>query len=391
MVEEEEMAERDESLGGWAEAWERWRELQAEAFRSWMEAWGSTLSGAYPGWKGVGSEKGEGAGTGSKAAALFREWGEHARELMSRFGVPAAGLGPDTFLRAFHAAEVYGGLYSLWMEMWEDYRRALGQEGGLDLEAVHALLDKWAERYRELVDKVFVPALPEPLQWVAELYSGEIPLLAGGLAAHFWAPWVEFARSMSQRGFNLERPTPETALKVYEEWRKAYEESYGRLLRMPAMGYYREAMEKYSKAMDSLNEFGIVLAEFYATLQGAGTRGLEKLLERMASLRGEEDEGLMSFRDFYRLWWQTNEDIYVELFRTEEFSRLLGQLVDKGMEFRSAFQAYVEEVSKELPFPNRSEMDHLYRTLDRLRREVRTLKRDLQELKGAAAGKGGEG
>ncbi|MDI6874210.1 MAG: poly(R)-hydroxyalkanoic acid synthase subunit PhaE [Actinomycetota bacterium] len=385
------MAENGGSRLEWMETWRRWQELQAEAFRLWLEAWGNTLSGAFPGWRTPSGGEGEREAGAGGAVSLFQEWMEYNRDLMSRFGIPVTGVGPETFLRTFHSAEIYGELYSLWMEMAEDYRRAVGEKGEFDLEALHALLDRWAEKYRELVDKVFTPALPEPLQWVAELYSGEIPLLAGGLTAQFWAPWAEFARSMSRRGFSLERPTPETALKVYEEWRKAYEESYGRLLRMPAMGYYRESMEKYAKTMDSLNEFGIALAEFYAALQGAGIKGFERLRERMASMREEGGDGLMSFRDFYRLWWQTNEDIYVDLFRTEEFSRLLGQLVDKGMEFRSAFQAYVEEISKELPFPNRSEMDHLYRTLDRLKREVRSLKKELREMRGAPTGSGGEG
>ncbi len=372
----------------WSDTWKRWRELQAEAMRMWMEAWGSTLSGGFPGWRAASGEAGKKAG---EAEALFREWMDHTRELMSRFAVPFTGVGPETFLRAFRSLEVYSGLYSLWMQMYEDYRRSVGKEGEFDLEAVHALLDRWAERYRELVEKVFAPALPEPLQWVAELYSGEIPLLLGGLTAHFLAPWAEFARSMAGRGMSLERPSPETALQVYEEWRKAYEESYGRLLRMPAMGYYRETMEKYTRTMDSLNEFGIALAEFYAALQAAGARGFEKLKERLASLGEEGGEEPMSFRDLYRLWWQTNEDLYVELFRTEEFSRLLGQLVDKGMEFRAAFRAYVEEISKEMPFPNRSEMDNLYRTLDRLKREVRSLRKELDGLRKEAAGTGGEG
>ncbi len=390
-MKEEKMAENG---GGWpdmTEALKRWQELQAEAFRMWMEAWGNTLSGAFPGWRTPSARKGEKEKTAGEARSLYREWTEHVRELLTGFGAPVTGVGPETFLRVFRTAEVYNKLYSLWMEMYEDYRRAAGEEGEFDLEALHDLMEKWADRYRELVDQVFAPALPEPLQWVAQLYSGEMPLLAGGLTIHFWAPWAEFARSMSKKGLSLERPTPEVALEVYEEWRRAYKESFGRLLRMPAMGYYREAMEKYAKTMDSLNEFGIVLAEFYATLQGTGAKAMERLQERLASLREEGGEGLMSFRDLYRLWWQTNEDIYVDLFRTEEFSRLLGQLIDKAMDFRSNFRAYVEEASKELPFPNRSEMDHLYRTLDRLKREVRSLKKELRDSGIAAAGSVGEG
>jgi polyhydroxyalkanoate synthesis regulator phasin len=105
--------------------------------------------------------------------------------------------------------------------------------------------------------------------------------------------------------------------------------------------------------------------------------------EKLAAMQVEGKAQPMSFRDLYRMWWETSEELYIELFRTEEFSKLQGQLVDKGMQFRRDFQAYVEEATKELPFPNRSEMDHLYKIVDKLKREVRTLKKELKELRGA--------
>jgi class III poly(R)-hydroxyalkanoic acid synthase PhaE subunit len=192
---------------------------------------------------------------------------------------------------------------------------------------------------------------------------------------------------MSGSGMRMEKPSPQAATEMYEGWRKAYEESYGRLLRAPAMGYYREAAEKLRHAVDSITEFNIILSEFYASLQGTGARSFEKLQEKLASMQAEGKAEPISFRDLYRLWWETSEELYIELFRTEEFSKLQGQLVNKGMQFRRDFQAYVEEATKELPFPNRSEMDHLYKSVDRLKREVRSLKKELKDLKGA----GGEG
>lgn len=387
--EEEKMEEKESAWFDWADVWGRWQRAQADALRAWMESWGGALSGWVSGQPGT-AEEGEG-GSGYEAMALYRRWMDYMRDMVGRFVMPAAGVGPETFARMFHGADVYARLHALWMQMYEDYRRSLGEGGAYDPEALRGLLEKWGERYREVVEEVFAPALPEQLRWVAELYSGDIPLAAGGLMLHLWAPWATFAQRMVSRGVNMRQPSPREAVEVYEEWRKAYEESFGRLLRAPVMGYYRETLEKYAKTMDSLNEFGIVLAQFYAYLQGAGGVGFEKLQERLMEMEGKGEGGPMSFRDFYRLWWQTNEDIYVELFRSDEFARLLGQLVDKGMQFRAAFRAYVEEAAKELPFPNRTEMDHLYKTVDRMKREIRLLKKELAEMRGGAGSATEEG
>lgn len=364
-----------ESGAAWVDLWRTWQRMQAEAYRGWMDMW-------LRAWGKPGGSEGAGApGASDTPGDLYRQWAEFTRELMERFAAPAQGVGPETFAKMFQSADVYANLYAMWAGLYERYRKAVGEGGDLDVKALGGLLEEWAEEYRELVRKVFAPALPGQLQWVAELYSGEIPLMAAGLMAKIWAPWYEYAREAAAKMTGLDQPSPEAAVGLYEGWRKAYEESFGRLLRAPAMGYYREAAEKLVQAVDSLNEFNLVLAEFYASLQGAGSKGLERLQERLASMQEEGKGGPMSFRDLYRLWWQTNEDIYIELFRTEEFSRLLGSLVDRGMQFRRAFQAYVEEITKELPFPNRSEMDHLYKTVDRLKRDVRSLKKELAALK----------
>lgn len=356
--------------------WKRWQETQADMFKGWMDAWTRVAGGWGQGGEGVERSVPD-------AMDFYRRWAEYVQEMMGKFSVPAEGIGPEAFMRMFQTADVYSQLYAMWLEMFEAYRKAAGEGGEYDFEAVSKVLEKWSEQYREIVQKVFAPALPSQLQWIAELYDGEIPLLASGLLMRLWAPWYEYGRRMADQGMKMEKLSPEAAVGVYEGWRKAYEESFGRLLRAPAMGYYREAAEKLRYTVDSLAEFNIMLSEFYAQLQAAGTRSFQKLQEKLAAMQVEGKAQPMSFRDLYRMWWETSEELYIELFRTEEFSKLQGQLVDKGMQFRRDFQAYVEEATKELPFPNRSEMDHLYKIVDKLKREVRTLKKELKELRGA--------
>ncbi len=368
------MPERTDSH---SDVWKKWQEAQAEMFKGWMDAW-TRMAG---GW-GQGGERPDGRPE-PDASELYRRWMDSVQEMTARFTPPAGGIGPDAYAKMFQAADVYARLHAMWVEMFEAYRKAAGEGGEYDFNAVKEVLEKWSGQYREIVQKVFAPALPPQLQWIAELYDGEIPLLASGLLVHLWSPWYEYGRRMVDRAMSMEKLSPEGTVEAYGAWKKAYEESFGRLLRAPAMGYYREAAEKLRYTVDSLAEFNIVLSEFYAALQGAGARSFEVLQRKLGSLQAEGTAEPMSFRDLYRLWWETSEELYIDLFRTEEFSRLQGQLVDKGMQFRRDFQAYVEEATKELPFPNRSEMDHLYKAVDRLKRDVRALKAEVKELTGA--------
>jgi class III poly(R)-hydroxyalkanoic acid synthase PhaE subunit len=203
-----------------------------------------------------------------------------------------------------------------------------------------------------------------------------------GLATHLFAPWMDLTRRLQDRQMKGELMSPQAAGQVYEEWRTAWEDSFGRILRAPVMGYYRESVEKLSHAINSYTEFNIVLAEFYASIEGAAMQALETMQQKLADLEVEKGPDALSFRDIYSLWWQTNEQVYEELVRTDEFGRLLGKLVDRGMQFRADFQTYIEEVTKELPFPNRSEMNHLYKAVYQMKHEIRRMSKELAELKG---------
>ena len=362
--------------------WKTWQETQANIYKPWMDFWGQ----AFSGWQGQGIRGPQEAV--SEGQQPYNRWLDYIQEMMSKFGFPTEGLGPEIFQRLFESAGVLNKLGSLLADLYQTFNKVAREGGQYSFDAMSGELDAWSDEYRKLIEEVIAPIFPEQLRWMPELYSGEIPLMYTGLTMHLWAPWLDFTRRLADKQAKGELLAPQSTIKVYEEWRTAWEDSFGRVLRAPAMGYYREAVEKLSRSVNSYTEFNIMLAEFYASIEGAAMQALRAMQERLAQLQAERDAEPLSFRDIYSLWWQTNEQVYEELFKTDEFSRLLGQVVDRGMQFRTDFQSYMEEITKELPFPNRSEMDHLYKTVYQLKRDVRRLSRELAELKGEPAGHG---
>jgi|GEM_PF-1212371 len=366
----------------WMDFMGRWPSMQGDIFRRWMEAWARAAAPAPGAGKGsrAGREEGDEAGA---AGDIFRQWLEYLQELMRRFPAAQPGDGPLAFARMLSSAETYMRLYAWWSDFLRELQeRAAG--GQLDSRLFDELFHKWSQGYEEMVKGIFGSALPESLQWMAELYSGDAYRLLVDEAVHFWSPWIDLMISGAGKMMRGEAQGIEGLTEAYEEWRRAYEESFGRLIRMPAMGYYRETVEKFGKALDDLVEFNLALADFYAALGEGSRKGMERLQAKLAEALSSDDGGPSSFRELYRIWWQTNEEVYIEIFRTEEFARLLGRLVERGMNFRESYRKFLEEATKELPFPNRSEMDSLYKTVYDLRKEVRSLRKELAELKGDA-------
>jgi len=375
-------AKQNPPSGDWSRQWKTWQEMQSSFSKPWMDFWGQAFGGG-PGQAPSGTQE-----SASGGQQLYNRWFDYMQEMMSGFGLPREGAGPEAFQRLFESAGIIEKLFSMLGELYQTYNRVVQEDGQYSFDSMSGKLDTWSDEYRKLVSEVVAPLFPEQIRWVPELYSGEFPLMYTGLGMHLWAPWLDLTRRLADKQIKGELMAPQSAIQVYEEWRRAWDDSFGRALRAPVMGYYREAVEKLSHTVNSYTELNIVLAEFYSSIEGAAMQALQTMQERLAEVQSEKGAEPLSFRDVYSLWWQTNEQVYEELFKTEEFGRLLGQVVDRGMQFRTDLQSYIEEITKELPFPNRSEMDHLYKAVYEMKHQIRSMSQELSELRGKPAEQG---
>ncbi len=78
-------------------------------------------------------------------------------------------------------------------------------------------------------------------------------------------------------------------------------------------------------------------------------------------------------------WLNTANDFLVNMQRSDEFLNAQRKLVNASTEYKLRQKNIVEEYCEALSIPTRSEVDDLHHTVYQLRREVRTLKRQLTD------------
>ncbi len=78
--------------------------------------------------------------------------------------------------------------------------------------------------------------------------------------------------------------------------------------------------------------------------------------------------------------WTINEEVYQELFRSEEFSKLSREVNSRGLLFRKWIDDVFEQILKFTSLPSKRDMDEIYRTLYDLKKEVRNQKSAMKEL-----------
>ncbi len=157
----------------------------------------------------------------------------------------------------------------------------------------------------------------------------------------------------------------------------AFERTFGRLLNSPGLGFTREINETVARAFDAWLDFRRISIEYQGVLAGAWTNVFEGVMLNLVE-RSENDKPITNVRELIRLWTDTADTSLEKIFRSEDYVRIQGQLMDTAMNYRVREQEVVELMMKSGYVPTRSEVDEAHRNIYELRKEVRALKKVLK-------------
>ena len=150
----------------------------------------------------------------------------------------------------------------------------------------------------------------------------------------------------------------------------------------PAFGYTREMQERWQALLKAKSEYFEKTAAYHALLLKASQRGMEYFENKLAE-RSEAGRQIESARSLYDLWVDAAEEAYSEVALSPEFRAVYGEMVNAQMRLRQAIQIEVEQQTKALGMPTRTEVDGSHRKVHELQREMRALKRQLADLTAA--------
>ena len=151
-------------------------------------------------------------------------------------------------------------------------------------------------------------------------------------------------------------------------------------LSMPGIGYNRETQEKIQKLIklsaiyqDNNNEYQSVMAE----LNHKALELMRKKILRMS----QQGEDINSMRQIYNLWIESNEKVYADYAFTKEFSELNGRLVNSQMALKKLSQEMNEDILSAMNMPTTRAMNELERRHYELRKKVKAMESELNNLK----------
>jgi class III poly(R)-hydroxyalkanoic acid synthase PhaE subunit len=193
-------------------------------------------------------------------------------------------------------------------------------------------------------------------------------------------PWIESLRRAPWRLGQAATGDAPALLELTNLYWDAYERTFGRLLESPSMGHTRELTEDLLKGFNAWLESRRASFEYQVFLAEGWSRAFEQFMRTLVS-KTEKGQPVQDLRQLLYLWIDVIEDIFTTLFRSEDYIQRQSRLVNTVMTYKLIERDLVEAFLKTSHVPSRSELDEAYRRIYELRREVKDLKKALQELK----------
>ena len=146
-------------------------------------------------------------------------------------------------------------------------------------------------------------------------------------------------------------------------------------MKLVTPGKEKETIEANIQLLDKISEYSVRQSElqyhFYTTTQKAFETTAKTTYEKFSTTTNATET--LAFNDFYNEWLKINETLYTDLFNSNEFSKIKGDVISLGMDIKKHFEKQFETMFNVYPVAFRSEVDELTKTIHDLRKQVKNL------------------
>lgn len=139
------------------------------------------------------------------------------------------------------------------------------------------------------------------------------------------------------------------------------------------LGWGREREQEWRDLALAEAEYRKVEAELISKLMAIQMQALDRL-EHAVRARAKENRPLSDIRELYELWVACGEEVYAEVARSEDYSRLQAAVGNASVRLRASQQKILERALKHFDLPTRSELNSVHRELRALREELAELR-----------------
>lgn len=301
--------------------------------------------------------------------AMAEQWRDTATQALKGWTAEAEQIAKDVGQRLINSQDCVLRFLELSINSWNAIAPKV--EAGEDW---HSVLAKYTEQLREQ----FLLS-PQAAQQATQ-DSGELWSLYLEQWQKLVQPWASSLQQASWRVGQASTGDGSALVELMHLYGDAYERTFGRLVESPSLGHMRELNEEFLKGFTAWVEYRQASFAYQVEVGETWTQAFEEFMRNLIA-KTEKGETVQSLRQLLFQWIDIIDQVFAKAFRSDDYIRLQGHLLNTAMTYRVRERAIVESFLKTSHVPYRSEMDEAHRRIYHLRKEVKELKKALHAIK----------
>lgn len=280
----------------------------------------------------------------------------------------------DTYKGMFNTSEGFSKFYEMWMPMMKSM-----QDKTFNMDSFTKNLNMG--QYKEFMDKFF-SFMPQSSQdymtQMKNMYT-EAMKNTNSQSKDMMNSWKE---SMSTMMPGMMGNPYQNLLNNYNSMYSQMMNAVSPFAKLMTPTNDTKSMEAWTKIINDMNIYNIKNAELQQMVYQTGMKTMEKIAESTMHKieNGEEVDSMMKL---YQEYLNTSDKLYVELFETDEYSKLMAEVSAMKLGIKKAVENEMEKAFVNVPLATRSEMDEVYQTIYDLKKLVRSLEAKLNNEEAA--------
>ena len=166
---------------------------------------------------------------------------------------------------------------------------------------------------------------------------------------------------------------------AFSNYTNVFSKTFEPLLKVSTPGKEKENIEAVIAFMDKMTDYSLKQSELQMALQNTMRKSVEDVAKKYADKfqNPESFTKVPDTQEVYNEWIKTNENLFTELFASEEFSKIKGETMNLSMDVKKHFEKQFESMFANLPVVLKSDVEELQKTVYDLKKQIKELQSKL--------------
>ncbi len=235
------------------------------------------------------------------------------------------------------------------------------------------------------VFQALLSSIAEPEGMEATLKNaGMAPDFVMDMAQQTLDAWMTFNTEWMDRASRIGQQTKAYSFDnldqdIFKAFREIYEKEFQKYLHIPPLGLTRFHQERFNRYLDKLTLHQTALNEFLQMFYIPIEKSLMVMQEKIEEM-AEKGELHDDFQGHYRAWIKILEGHYMTLLKSPEYTRVMTNTIDSLVQYKKAREEMLGDIIGQFPVPTQKEMDELYKDLYQMKKQIKSLTKQLEAM-----------